>query len=318
MFGDGQGARRGGVMAALEERVQRAIRILDRMPKADREVFLLKVIENLSYAAIAAKLEISLETVRLRLASAYEHCAQASDRDEQLETPFTLIYFVNRIRNHFCRTGRRSRAIIAVDSCARHRNGVIAGPTPKPRLPQSMRQLTGFQHVDSRLCRTTSAMLIRPAAADDRDAIWGIIEPVIRAGETYALDRDMSKQEALAYWLAPDKETFVAEGDATVLGTYYMRPNQAGGGKHVCNCGYMTSARAAGRGVARRMCLHSLDHARGRGYRAMQFNFVVSTNERAMRLWKGLGFAVVGRLPAAFNHPTRGYVDALVMHRTLS
>jgi ribosomal protein S18 acetylase RimI-like enzyme len=96
-----------------------------------------------------------------------------------------------------------------------------------------------------------------------------------------------------------------------------MRPNQAGGGRHVCNCGYMTHASATGRGVARRMCEHSLEHARSRGYRAMQFNFVVSTNERAVRLWQSLGFQIVGRLPEAFRHPAVSYVDAFVMYQRL-
>lgn len=161
-------------------------------------------------------------------------------------------------------------------------------------------------------------MVIRPAFPEDRSAIWGIIKPVIRAGDTYALDCDVSEDDALAYWLGPDKETFVAEESGQILGTYYMRANQAGGGRHVCNCGYMTSAHATGRGVARQMCQHSLDHARSRGYRAMQFNFVVSTNERAVRLWEAFGFSIVGRLPLAFNHPTRGYVDAFVMYQMLS
>lgn len=143
------------------------------------------------------------------------------------------------------------------------------------------------------------------------------MEPVVRAGETYALDRDMSRDDALAYWLAPDKEAFVAEQDGAVLGTYVLRPNQAGGGRHVANCAYMTSAHAMGRGVARRMCEHSLDHARALGYKAMQFNFVVGTNERAVRLWQSLGFEIVGRLPGAFAHPAHGDVDALVMFRQL-
>ena len=160
-------------------------------------------------------------------------------------------------------------------------------------------------------------MQIRPATAADAPAIWSIIRPTIRAGETYTLDRAMPEAEALAYWLAADKDTFVAEEEGSILGTYYMRPNQAGGGAHVCNCGYMTSAAATGRGIARQMCRHSLDHARARGYRAMQFNFVVSTNERAVRLWESLGFEIVGRLPLAFRHPTRGYVDALVMFQRL-
>ncbi|HUR33489.1 MAG TPA: GNAT family N-acetyltransferase [Vicinamibacterales bacterium] len=160
-------------------------------------------------------------------------------------------------------------------------------------------------------------MVIRAARPDDAAAIWDIIGPTIRAGETYTLDPAMSEADAVAYWMGADKETFVAEEGGVILGTYYMRPNQAGGGAHVCNCGYMTGAAATGRGVARVMCQHSLDHARARGYRAMQFNFVVSTNDRAVRLWQACGFAIVGRLPLAFHHPTHGYVDALVMFRTL-
>jgi|SRR5579885_3170599 len=158
---------------------------------------------------------------------------------------------------------------------------------------------------------------IRKAEPRDAGAIAAIILPIIREGVTYALDRNMSEAEAMAYWMAPEKETFVAEEDGVVLGTYYMRPNQAGRGGHVCNCGYMTMPAATGRGIARRMCEHSLQHARSRGYRAMQFNFVVSTNERAVRLWQSLGFEIVGRLPGAFEHPSAGYVDALVMYQQL-
>lgn len=160
-------------------------------------------------------------------------------------------------------------------------------------------------------------MQIRAASVQDQPHIWAIIEPVIRAGETYTLDRNMAEDEALAYWMGADKETFVAEEDGNILGTYYMRSNQAGGGRHICNCGYMTRVEATGRGIARRMCLHSLNHARARGYRGMQFNFVVSTNERAVRLWETLGFNIVGRLPLAFDHPARGFVDALVMFQAL-
>lgn len=160
-------------------------------------------------------------------------------------------------------------------------------------------------------------MLIRKADPRDRVAIAAIILPVIRAGETYTLDADMSEDNALAYWLSQDKETFVAEDSGEIVGTYYIRPNQAGGGRHVANCGYMTSARAAGRGIARQMCEHSLTHARATGYRAMQFNFVVSTNVRAIGLWQKLGFEIVGRLPGAFAHPSEGDVDALVMFQML-
>ncbi len=169
----------------------------------------------------------------------------------------------------------------------------------------------------SAVCSTMKCMHIRPACKEDAPDIWRIIGPTIRAGETYALDPDMSEAAALAYWMGSDRETFVAVEKDEIVGTYYIRPNQAGGGKHICNCGYMTSAAAMGRGVARAMCRHSLEHARQRGYRGMQFNFVVSTNSRAVALWQSFGFEIVGRLPQAFHHPTAGYVDALVMFRAL-
>jgi len=160
-------------------------------------------------------------------------------------------------------------------------------------------------------------MIIRKAEAKDHPAIWRILEPVIRAGETYAMPRDMTAADALAYWTGAEKETFVAEADGVVVGTYYIRPNNQGGGAHVANCGYMTAPEAGGRGVARAMCEHSLHHARARGFKAMQFNFVVSSNDRAVRLWQNFGFFAAGRLPGAFDHPTLGYVDALVMFLAL-
>lgn len=161
-------------------------------------------------------------------------------------------------------------------------------------------------------------MSIRPAIDRDNDAIWAILEPVIRRGETYTLPRDMTRQQALEFWFAPGNETFVWEADGDVLGTYFLRANQRGGGSHVANCGYVTADAAQGRGIARAMCLHSLERAKERGFRAMQFNFVVSTNTRAVELWKKLGFEIVGRLPGAFQHPELGYVDALIMYCTLA
>jgi ribosomal protein S18 acetylase RimI-like enzyme len=160
-------------------------------------------------------------------------------------------------------------------------------------------------------------LAIHLATDSDRDAIWAILEPMIRLGETYTLPRDMSKKQALEYWFAADKETFVWKEDGVVLGTYFLKANQLGGGAHVANCGYVTASAAQGRGIARQMCLHSLERARERGFRGMQFNFVVTTNERAIKLWTSLGFNIVGRLPLAFEHPALGFVDALVMYRSL-
>ena len=160
-------------------------------------------------------------------------------------------------------------------------------------------------------------MMIRAFEPGDRPGLWAVLEPMIRAGNTYALDREMAEDDALAYWLAPDKTVYVAVETGRIVGTYYLRANHAGGGGHVANCGYVVRADAAGQGIGRRLCDHSLDRARARGFQAMQFNFVVSTNRRAVALWTLCGFAIVGTLPRAFRHPTMGYVDALVMHRTL-
>lgn len=158
---------------------------------------------------------------------------------------------------------------------------------------------------------------IRLAGPGDEDGIWAILEPTIRGGETYTLPRDMPRVDAIAYWFARSHEVFVAESDGHLIGSYYLRPNQLGGGSHVSNCGYMTAPAASGKGVATAMCSHSLDRATHRGFRAMQFNFVVSTNERAVRLWQRFNFEIVGRLPGAFLHPVHGYVDAYVMYRQL-
>lgn len=158
--------------------------------------------------------------------------------------------------------------------------------------------------------------MIRPATAADRDAIWAILEPILRAGETYGLPRDWSRDELLAFWFAADHEVFVHD-DGAVLGTYFLCANHLGGGAHVANCGYATAVAAQGRGVARAMCEHSLVHAKARGFRAIQFNFVISTNTRAVALWERMGFAIVGTLPGAFAHPAHGEVDAYVMFRRL-
>ncbi|MCB8979036.1 MAG: GNAT family N-acetyltransferase [Ardenticatenaceae bacterium] len=160
-------------------------------------------------------------------------------------------------------------------------------------------------------------MIIREATEQDFDAIWPIFHEIVAAGETYAYDRDTSQNEARRIWMHAPRQTFVAEVDGRILGTYYLKTNQAGPGSHVCNCGYMVASQARGMGVATAMCDHSQQTAVALGYKAMQFNFVASTNEGALRLWQKLGFAIVGRLPRAFNHPTKGFVDALVMYKWL-
>lgn len=161
-------------------------------------------------------------------------------------------------------------------------------------------------------------ILIEEAKATDRDAIVALVAPIVAAGESYTLPRDMDAAALADYWFGADKQVFVArDGDGRLLGSYYLRANQPGGGAHVANAGYATAEAVRGRGVARVMALHSFDVARVAGFRAMQFNFVIASNTVAVGLWQSLGFAIVGRLPAAFDHPRLGMVDALVMHRPL-
>jgi L-amino acid N-acyltransferase YncA len=181
-------------------------------------------------------------------------------------------------------------------------------------------------------------MQVRAATAADRDAIWKIFHDVVATGDTYALDPSMSREDALAYWFAPGTHAYVVEGDPVgggvavpekpaasptiirarqVLGTYILRPNQSGGGSHVANAGFMVSACARGQGLGRAMAEHCFSEARRLGFRAMQFNYVISTNTAAIRLWENLGFDIVGTLPGAFRHPEKGYVDVYVMYRSL-
>ena len=157
---------------------------------------------------------------------------------------------------------------------------------------------------------------IREATAGDRDAIWDIFREVVAASDTYAFDPGMSRHDALGYWFQADTRTYVAESRGRILGTYILRPNQSGGGSHVANAAFMVAPDARGQGIGRAMAEHCLSEARLLGFRAMQFNFVVSTNDSAVRLWQKLGFKIVGTLPGAFHHPEKGYVDVYVMFRS--
>lgn len=160
-------------------------------------------------------------------------------------------------------------------------------------------------------------VVIRELGPDDWPAVWNIMEPVIRAGETYPYARDMDSAGARHMWLEVTQSAYVAEDDGEILGTYYIKPNQPTLGAHVANCGYLVAESARGRGVATLMGEHSQQEAVRLGYRAMQFNLVVATNAASVHLWKKLGFRVVGELQGAFLHATEGYVDALVYYKVL-
>lgn len=158
---------------------------------------------------------------------------------------------------------------------------------------------------------------VRRARAEDWVNIWPFFRAIVEAGESYPYPSDMREAQARAVWMEAPTATYLAERDGQVVGSYYIKPNQPGRGAHVCNCGYMVDPTARGGGVATAMCLHSQGEARRLGFRAMQFNLVVATNEVAVRLWQKLGFERIGVLPQAFNHAQFGLVDALVMYRWL-
>lgn len=182
---------------------------------------------------------------------------------------------------------------------------------------------------------------IRPATNEDRDTIWEIFHEVVVAGDTYPIDPQISREDALAYWFQADAHAYVAEQDRDsvgeavgfpgtltasptardqhrqVVGTYILHPNQSGGGSHVANAAFMVPLSARGQGVGRAMGEHCMNEARRLGFQAMQFNFVVSANASAVKLWQELGMKIVGALPGAFRHPTKGYVDVYVMFRSL-
>ena len=158
---------------------------------------------------------------------------------------------------------------------------------------------------------------IREIAAGEFGLLWPIFREVVAGGDTYSYAPDITRDEARQLWTSAGARCFIALSEGVCVGGYMLRANQPGLGNHVANAGYMVSAQARGRGIASRLCEHSLDEARGAGFRAMQFNYVVSTNEVAVNLWRKHGFAIVGRIPRAFRHARLGPVDVFVMFREL-
>ena len=158
---------------------------------------------------------------------------------------------------------------------------------------------------------------IRNYRESDREHLWSILEPTFRSGESYPVDQNISKEDGLAYWLQAKHQVFLAEREGVAVGTYFLKTNQSGGGSHVANCGYIVAPEATGCGIASAMCVHSQEQARQQNYRAMQFNFVISTNKGAVSLWQKHGFEIVGTLPEAYAHPSLGLVDAFVMYKTI-
>ncbi|MCD6009489.1 GNAT family N-acetyltransferase [Halomonas sp. IOP_31] len=160
-------------------------------------------------------------------------------------------------------------------------------------------------------------MQITPITPDDFALFWPTFKAVVESRETYAFDPEITFDDAYALWCKLPQLTYVAKEDGVVLGSYYLKPNAAGPGDHVCNCGYMVAPEARGKGVARALCLHSQDQALEAGYQAMQFNAVVATNEAAIGLWQSLGFNIIGTVPGGYRHARHGLVDTHIMHKAL-
>ena len=162
-------------------------------------------------------------------------------------------------------------------------------------------------------------MRIRDAVANDWPRIWPIVRAVVATGDTYCWPVDTTEDAAREWWTGkPGGRVFVAEEGGDVLGTAELHPNQPAGGSHVANAGFMVAPEAVGRGVGRALANHVIAQAVRDGYRAMQFNAVIETNESAVRLWRSLGFHVMGTEPEAFAHPVHGLVGMHIMHRSLS
>lgn len=158
---------------------------------------------------------------------------------------------------------------------------------------------------------------IKLAQNDDFEAIWPVIHEVLRTGDTYPFAPETTREEAFQIWMKKPQTTYVAYLDDEIVGTYYIKANQPGQGSHVCNAGYMVRAGARGKGIGKAMCKHSLGEARKLGFKAMQYNLVVSTNTGAVKLWQDMGFEIIGTLSNAFNHREKGFVDAFVMYQWL-
>ncbi|MGF1491107.1 MAG: GNAT family N-acetyltransferase [Microcoleaceae cyanobacterium] len=160
-------------------------------------------------------------------------------------------------------------------------------------------------------------MRIRPAEEADFEQIWPIFHQVVSRGDTYTFSPKTTQEEARKWWLEIPLETYVVEADREILGTYYIKPNGIGPASHICNSGFMVAEASRGKGIGRLMGEHALQTARELGFKAMQFNSVVSTNQRAVQLWQKLGFEIVGTIPKGFQHQTLGLVDIFIMYQWL-
>jgi ribosomal protein S18 acetylase RimI-like enzyme len=162
-----------------------------------------------------------------------------------------------------------------------------------------------------------SEIEIRKYREEDQDQVWEIIKYVISGGDSFTYDPGTPREEVLTDWTSPEKHTFVAVAGDKVLATFYIKPNQTGLGSHVANGSYMVSPDARRTGIGRMIGQFSIEEAQRLGFSAMQFNFVVKSNEKAVNLWKSLGFLIIGEIPEAYRHAEHGLTNAYIMYRKL-
>ncbi|KAF7786847.1 hypothetical protein PRUB_a3641 [Pseudoalteromonas rubra] len=159
--------------------------------------------------------------------------------------------------------------------------------------------------------------MIRIMTQNDFQHFWPTFKEIIEQQETYAFDPGMSQQQAYALWCENVDKAYVMVEEDEILGSYYLKANAMGPSNHICNCGYMVAPQARGKGVARTLCEHSQSEAIKLGYRAMQFNSVVASNQVAVQLWQRLGYQIIGTIPKAYRHPSLGFVDSHIMYKWL-
>jgi len=158
---------------------------------------------------------------------------------------------------------------------------------------------------------------IRKSNSTDANEIWEILKAIIQEGDSFAFSPQSTRDEMLDYWFSSSKFTYTAMLDGKIVGTFFIQDNQPGLGSHIANAGYATSPKAYGQGIGKQMGIFSLEEARRLGYKAMQFNIVVKTNERAVKLWENIGFKIIGEIPEAFEHRFLGLVNAYIMYQKL-
>jgi len=158
---------------------------------------------------------------------------------------------------------------------------------------------------------------IKEVTPDHFDEIWHIFREVIQAEDTYPYPANITKEEARSLWFAPGAKVYHAYLDGVPIATRYIVPNKPGLASHVCNTGVMIDKNYRGKGYGKILNEFAIKKAKELGYKAIQLNLVVATNEVSIKICKQNGFEIIGLLPGAFFYKRERYADAYVMFRKL-